>query len=1215
MKILFRLFALCGLFFLASCNTIPAPTIQLIGRINLSELTPTQQSGLIEVFSGLTALGNQAFASGFTTNGNTSLSYELNARCLGLEIFVASSSIGAVASIVADGKIIWSGTTTKNGTFTGPLNLENVNTLELRTVATTSAKMMWGNPKLICKSSSTDIGITASLPGAPTLGSVFPWGPDIDPKNVITAGFSESMNPSTVTITTTPPLAFTDTFSNIDDTWFRWTPSGPLQAGTQYKVTITGQDLTGTSMTGSWQFTTSPSPGTGDVTPPSIQSVVPWGNTIETNSFISVTFSEAMKFSSVKITTNPTIVFAYTFSNIDDSYWRWTPSTPLAAGTTYTISVVGTDLNGNTLNGSTSWSFTTAAAAAANKAPTVSITNPLVNANLTVGVATTITANAADADGTVSSVEFFSGSTSLGVDTTSPYSVSFTPSTVGAVALTAKATDNLGAITTSAVVSANAVAPVFNPQELGSTSNGTDTVYLFARSTDNNIYSRTFVNQKAQNAWTNLGGTFDGAPTAVYNNGRIDVFAHNNADTSIYQKTFLNGAWGAWTKMGCCTVETVAAAWIGGKLTVFLTATDNTVWFSVFNGSTWPGFTKRNSTLITGGPTIVPWGAGSDYRLYARGRAANDLLEFTSTTGPTSLAGGLADSPVAVTMNGQISVFARGTDNAIWLKKFNGTAWNAWVSLGLTAKTGLAATTRTNAVDVFALDSAGSIKVNTFAQSNWSGWYDMFANGYNLAHLVGTWSAPIAWPTVAIHAALMPTGHIISWASNDNGVSGGANSAGTNGVIDSAPTDPSHYSNIVYITDPTTMTNTLVNNSTTDLFCSGHAQMANGNLMVAGGNLGLYGGAYTGQKTVNIYNPFLKTWSRIMDMAYGRWYPTVTTLPNGEMFIIGGTNTSYSGGIDPNPIVWNGTSYRRLSGITAMSGASYPWDFVTPTGKLLITGAGGSSSNMYLLNTSGTGSSTTIARGDGLGRTYGSSVLYDQGKVLVVGGNSNTALTVDANTDSPVVRNTNPMQFSRTNLNATLLSDGSVAVNGGNTSGALTGGDGTAVKDIEIWNPSTGNWLRGPQQQYDRVYHSTSLLLPDGRLWSSGGGVCGSCGTKNYNAEFYSPKYLYKPDGSGDLVARPNISAVASSLTYNTSLPITMSSNESIAKVALIKLGSVTHAFNMDQRYVPLNFSQNGTTINATAPQNANLAPQGYYMLVVVNASGVPSAARTIQIK
>ena len=88
-----------------------------------------------------------------------------------------------------------------------------------------------------------------------------------------------------------------------------------------------------------------------------------------------------------------------------------------------------------------------------NQSPSISITAPANNANFTIGTAITISANASDADGSVARVEFFYGSTKIGEDLSSPYSIVWNQVTPGTYSITAKATDNVNATTTSSAVS------------------------------------------------------------------------------------------------------------------------------------------------------------------------------------------------------------------------------------------------------------------------------------------------------------------------------------------------------------------------------------------------------------------------------------------------------------------------------------------------------------------------------------------------------------------------------------------------------------------------------------------------------------------------------------------------------------------------------------------------------------------------------------------
>ena len=70
----------------------------------------------------------------------------------------------------------------------------------------------------------------------------------------------------------------------------------------------------------------------------------------------------------------------------------------------------------------------------------------------------------------------------------------------------------------------------------------------------------------------------------------------------------------------------------------------------------------------------------------------------------------------------------------------------------------------------------------------------------------------------------------------------------------------------------------------------------------------------------------------------------------------------------------------------------------------------------------------------------------------------------------------------------------------------------------------------------------------------------------------------------------------------------------SISSVSLVRNGTVTHAFGMDQRLVGLAFTAGSGSLTITAPPSGDIAPPGYYMLFILNSSGVPSLAQMVQL-
>ena len=151
------------------------------------------------------------------------------------------------------------------------------------------------------------------------------------------------------------------------------------------------------------------------------------------------------------------------------------------------------------------------------------------------------------------------------------------------------------------------------------------------------------------------------------------------------------------------------------------------------------------------------------------------------------------------------------------------------------------------------------------------------------------------------------------------------------------------------------------------------------------------------------------------------------------------------------------------------------------------------------------------------------------------------------------------MANGRRQHNLTVLADGSVLATGGNSSGAGLVDLNNGVYAAERWNPATGTWTTLAAESVTRQYHSTALLLPDGRVLSSGGGICGTCDSVGYlakNAQVFTPPYLFKTDGSGQLADRPVIDAAPAVATYGQPFQIDTAQAASIAKVALVRLGA-----------------------------------------------------------
>jgi len=149
----------------------------------------------------------------------------------------------------------------------------------------------------------------------------------------------------------------------------------------------------------------------------------------------------------------------------------------------------------------------------------------------------------------------------------------------------------------------------------------------------------------------------------------------------------------------------------------------------------------------------------------------------------------------------------------------------------------------------------------------------------------------------------------------------------------------------------------------------------------------------------------------------------------------------------------------------------------------------------------------------------------------------------------------------------------------------------------------------------NRTYHGTAVLLPNGRVLSSGSGEGGGIPYANseLTAQIFSPPYLFNADGSS--AARPTITSAPSRISYGQSFAVETLVASSISRGTLIRLSSVTHAFNQSQLIYHVTLTvASSTRLNATGPANANLAPPGPYMLFLINGSGVPSVAKMVMV-
>ena len=462
------------------------------------------------------------------------------------------------------------------------------------------------------------------------------------------------------------------------------------------------------------------------------------------------------------------------------------------------------------------------------------------------------------------------------------------------------------------------------------------------------------------------------------------------------------------------------------------------------------------------------------------------------------------------------------------------------------------------------------------------------------AHKRGDWSEVLDWPFMPIHMMLLPEGKVLSYGTGASG----SGPAFIYGVWD--PADASQM-----VLDVTTET---------DIFCTAQAVIpGTSQVLLAGGTTELDGNSEDGSSAdINFFS--LDDYSlekSPRQMLAGRFYPTITTLANGEMLVHGGRSEPGEPVLTPE-VYTPGLGWRELRGATSEDAYRiwyYPWSFLAPDGRVFFTG---DHYGMWFLDTEGEGELEFAGeRPDGVWRASGSAVMFEDTKILITGGQSkgvshDSAVILDIAEGEVAFGEAAPMRYARSEHDLTLLPDGTVLASGG--SAIRNELEGVAYEP-EIWDPKTDTWTTMKAEAKPRLYHSATLLLPDGRVLSGGGGRPGP--VTNLDAELFYPPYLFKQDGSGELAKRPKITALEQA-EYGEAFRVKVEGE--VSRVTLLRGGSVTHAWNMEQRFYELDFSREGDTLRVSAPEQPEVAPPGYYMLFVLDEAGVPSHGQSVML-
>lgn len=414
-----------------------------------------------------------------------------------------------------------------------------------------------------------------------------------------------------------------------------------------------------------------------------------------------------------------------------------------------------------------------------------------------------------------------------------------------------------------------------------------------------------------------------------------------------------------------------------------------------------------------------------------------------------------------------------------------------------------------------------------------------------------------------------------------------------------------------------------------DFFCAGHAFLADGRLLVAGGTRTY---PFTGRKEAALFDPETQGWSFVAPMAHGRWYPTLITLGDGRILTVTGLSENGPHNQDLDIYSVDTNTWDTLQFAAGFPGLPlYAHLFLMQDGRVFFSGGRMDDPlplQPAILDVNQNPVPTTPVPDllDPVLRNQSASVLLppaqDQ-RVMICGGGPlgpadkthavDSVSIVDLKQPNPQYHAAERMCLPRLHLNAVLLPDHTVFISGG----SLQQEDEPLARlQSELYDPATNTWRLMATATVPRLYHSTAVLLPDGRVIAAAGNPEGGNSVpflppdpdEEMRLEVFSPPYLFRGP-------RPVIGNVAIEWNYGQNVAINSPQAGDIRWASIMSPGAATHSFNSTQRLVDLDVqSQSNGIVRAKVTNEPNLAPPGWYMLFLVNTEGVPSVAKWIHL-
>ncbi len=412
-----------------------------------------------------------------------------------------------------------------------------------------------------------------------------------------------------------------------------------------------------------------------------------------------------------------------------------------------------------------------------------------------------------------------------------------------------------------------------------------------------------------------------------------------------------------------------------------------------------------------------------------------------------------------------------------------------------------------------------------------------------------------------------------------------------------------------------------------DMFCAGHVTLPDGRVLIQGGTKSYpttpTGTGYGGLKDSWIFDPDTNTFTATNDANEGHWYPTLTELGDGNIWMAGGLKEDTTGAVNTEKFDFNSSSWLPTAQVqqTWSFWGLYPHMYLMQNGNLFYSGGHvfgdglpGSGASVYNPNNGNIVDVPGLRQKDM--RDQSASVLLppaqDQKVLITGGGNINTANPAINLTDVIDLKMPSPSYTAGPDLpglgkmyvNATILPDRTVLISNG---GRLNRDASTNVLSAAIYDPATNSFRSVAADPIGRNYHSSAVLLPDGRVVVLGSNP--GDGSFEMRISLYEPSYLFK-------TARPEISNSPANISYGQNFNFNVNAQAKTIKWAqFVRPMSITHQMDSNMRLVDLPVVVQNGVATVSVPANRNLLPPGPYMLTVTDSDGVPSIAKWVMVR